>query len=163
MKGFIILLLFIATAACGQDCKLNRETDPFTKDVKLSTGFISLQGASVTVDADSKEIDLFFKVNGKDKCFETNSTAAVFFEGTKSKLNYRNSGSMNCDGYFHINFKNLTGTNSLLQRLASQKIARMVFSNANKEIASVTFTPEQQDFFMTKANCLVTEAKTIIK
>ena len=89
--------------------------------------------------------------------------AGVFFEGTRAKLNYRNNGSMNCDGYFHINFKNAAATNTMLQRLASQKIARMVFANGNKEVATITFTPEQQEFFMAMANCLINEAKALVK
>jgi hypothetical protein len=163
MKWLLILFCLISLAAQGQDCKINRDTDPFTKETKLSTGFISLQGASVTVDADSKEIDFFFTVNGKDKCFEMNTMAGVFFEGTKSKLNYRNNGSMNCDGYFHINFKNAAAPNTMLQRLTSQKIARMVFVNGNKEVAAITFTPDQQQFFMTMTNCLINEAKGLVK
>lgn len=64
MKYILSVLLFVSIAAVGQDCKLNRETDPFTKEVKLSTGFIFVEGGSVTVDADSKEIVVLFPLKG---------------------------------------------------------------------------------------------------
>ena len=48
--GLLFLLPFIGTA---QDCKLIRETDPFTKETKISTGFIFVNGGSLTIDADN--------------------------------------------------------------------------------------------------------------
>ncbi len=163
MKTIAIIFAIIPFLAGAQDCKVKRLTDPYTKETKVSTGFIALQGASVTMDADSKEIDFFLTLSGSDKCFDNNSTVAVFLEGTKAKLNFRNSGSMNCDGYFHINFRNGTTTNSMLQKLTTQKVTSLSFSGGNKKITAITFSPEQQTSFMTWAACLVTEAKTLVK
>src|ERR1700687_2812503 len=105
MKFMVILFWFFPFGTGAQNCQINRETDPYTRETKMSTGFISLPEASVSIDADSREIDLFFTLSGNDKCFDNNSTALVFFEGTKAKMNYRNSGTMNCEGFFHITFR----------------------------------------------------------
>src|SRR5262245_55670248 len=108
---FLLLPLFIvAQDSTGAVCKLIRDTDPYTKEVKLSSGFMSLQGATLTIDADSKEIDFFFVIDGK--CYEDESTVFIFFEGSKAKTTYRNTGSMNCDGYFHFIFRNGLSTPS---------------------------------------------------
>src|SRR5258706_12733072 len=143
MKYGIIPLLLISIYTSAQECKLNKVTDPFTKETKLSTGFIGLQNASITVDADKTEIDFFFSLNGNDKCFDNNSMAAVFFEGSKAKISYRNSGSMNCEGFFHFNFKNTEGTPSLLQKLSTQKIASILFIGNDKKETRIIFTTEQ--------------------
>jgi len=163
MKYKLFYLLLFPFFANAQDCKLNRETDPYTKETKISTGFIGLQNASVTVDADKTEVDFFFSINGGDKCFDNNSMAAVFFEGTKAKLTYRNSGSMNCEGFFHFNFKNTAGTPSMLQKLASLKISSIVFIGNNKKETRITFTSQQQDVFIKLTTCLLNEAKALLK
>ena len=106
MKYIILIALFAANYAGAQDCKLNKETDPYTKETRLSTGFIFLQGASVTVDADSKEIDILFSIEGADKCFDNDATAVIIFEGSKLKTSLKNNGTMNCEGLFHFIFKN---------------------------------------------------------
>lgn len=162
MKYLLIVTLFPGYLM-AQDCQLNRETDPYTKETKLSTGFISLRGGSVTIDADSREIDIFFSVGGTDKCFDNNSMAAVFFEGSKIKQSYRNAGTMNCDGYFHFNFKNAAATSTLLQKLTTQKIASIVFTGNNKTETKLTLSPEQQETLMQLSSCLVKEAKTLLK
>jgi hypothetical protein len=170
MKYFFIIALLFPGSVMAQpaplqpeDCKLNRETDPYTKETRISTGFITLQGGSVTIDAGSGEIDIFFSVNGNDKCFDNNSTAAVFFEGTKLKMSYRNGGTMNCEGFFHFIFKNTAGTSSVLQRLTTQKITSILFTGNNKAETRVTLTPEQQQVMIKLSTCLVNEAKTLLK
>lgn len=149
--------LFLA----AQDCKILRETDPYTKETKLSSGFISLPGSTVTIDADSKEIDFFFVV--PDKCFSDASTVFIYLEGSKIKTTYRSAGSMNCDGYFHFKFKNSTVTPSVVKKLASQHVTQFIFTGNDKKEVAVTLTPDQQKIFMTAVNCIVTEAKTLIK
>lgn len=145
----------------AQDCKISRETDPYTRETKLSSGFITLQGATVTIDADSKEIDFFFAI--PDKCFSDESTVFIFFEGSKIKTTYRNAGSMNCDGYFHFKFRNGTATPTVVQKLGSQPVAQFVFTGNDKKQVAITLLPEQQKIFMTAASCISTEAKTLIK
>ena len=168
MKKLLFLLSFAPLFAAAQEtpanCKLTRETDPFTKQVKVSTGFIFLDGGSVTVDADSKEIDVLFSIEGADKCFDNNSTAYIFFEGVKTKLTSRNSGTMNCEGLFHFIFKNsATSTPSLLQKLTTQKINHILFIGNNKKESTVTLSATEQESLVNLATCLVNEARTLAK
>ena len=122
-----------------------------------------MNGGSVTIDADKLEVDVFFTLDGSDKCFDNNSTAAIYFEGTKVKMTMRNSGSMNCNGFFHFTFKNTATTTSLLQKLSAQKLNNIVFTGNDKKATKITLTPEQQQMFLSFTNCLVNEAKTLIK
>jgi hypothetical protein len=163
MKNILLLLLFSPLLAASQDCKLITETDPFTKMTKLSTGFIFLDGGSVTIDADSKEIDILFSIEGADKCYDNNSQAFIFFEGVKTKLTSRNGGTMNCEGLFHFIFKNTASTPSLLQKIMTQKINRILFTGNNKKETTVNIKPADQVTFMAQATCLVNEAKTLVK
>jgi len=160
--------LFAPFFAKAQDtaavvCKLIRETDPFTKETRLSTGFIFLDGGAVTIDADSKEIDVLFSIEGADKCYDNNSVAAIFFEGIKTKLNSRNGGTMNCEGLFHFVFKNSASTPSLLQKIITQKINHIVFTGNNKKESTITISAKDQEALVTLATCLVNEAKKMIK
>jgi len=163
MKYVFGICLLFPLFVRAQDCKLNRETDPYTKEKKISTGFTGLGRGSVTIDANAMEIDVFFSIEGIDKCFDYNSTAAIFFEGTKLKMLNRNGGSMNCEGLFHIIFRNTATTSSLLSKMTTQKINHIVFTGNNKKESTVTLSPANQEMLMVLANCLVTEAKTLIK
>lgn len=161
---FLLLPVFLsAQTQAGAECKLIKETDPYTKDTKYSSGFISLQiGASLSIDADGKEIDFFFTI--PDECYTDASTVFVFFEGTKVKATYRNSGSMNCDGYFHFNFRNGAATPAGLQKLATQKVSSFVFTgNDKKKPVTISLLPDQQKTFMEIASCMIAESKTLIK
>jgi len=163
MKYSIAVALLFPLYLGAQDCKLNRETDPYTKETRISTGFIFLDGGSVTIDADSKEIDVLFSIEGVDKCFDNNSMAAIFFEGVKTKMSSRNGGTMNCEGLFHFVFRNTASTTTLLQKLSTQKINHIVFTGNNKKETTVTLAPGEQQTFMALATCLVNEAKMLIK
>jgi hypothetical protein len=161
---FACCLLSIAYCSNAQDtCKLIRETDPYTKQTKLSTGFMYFDGGSLTIDADSKEIDFLFSIEGADKCFDNNSMAAIFFEGVKTKMNSRNGGTMNCEGLFHFIFKNTPATTGMLQKLISQKINRIVFTGNNKKESTLNIGPVEQETLKTLATCLVNEAKALNK
>jgi hypothetical protein len=163
----LFLLLFpvflSAQNATTPECKLIKETDPYTKETRLSTGFISLQiGASLSIDADGKEIDFFFTI--PDECYTDASTIFVFFEGSKVKATYRNAGSMNCDGYFHFIFRNGAATPSGLQKLATQKVSSFVFTgNDKKKPVTISLLPDQQKEFMEAAACMIAESKALIK
>lgn len=163
MKILSVFAILLPLWLPAQDCKLKRTTDPYTKEIKLSTGFISLEGASLSIDADSKEIDFMFSMDGKEKCFSDASTAAVIYEGTKIKANFRNGGPMNCEGFFHIIFKNGVTTPALLQKLITQKIASILFTGNNKAQTTITFSAEDQQKIMVLADCLIKESKTLIK
>jgi hypothetical protein len=160
---FVLLLPIISFAQDSLNCKLSRETDPFTKEVKVSTGFIELSGASVTVDATKTEIDFLFSIEGADRCYDNNSTAVIFFEGTKAKVTVRNGGSMNCEGLFHFIFKNSVSSTSTLTKLTTMKINNIVFTGNNKKEAKIELTPADQQAVMTQANCLVAEAKKLLQ
>lgn len=164
VKKFLLAFCFIVPLFLkAQDCKLNRETDPFTKETKISSGFIPLKNASVIIDATSSEIDFLFTLEGNDKCFDNNSTAAIFFEGTKVKMTNRNGGSMNCEGLFHFIFRNTNTQPSLLNKLATQKIDHIVFTGNNKKETIIAFNPKEQEAMMMLSNCLASEAKSLIK
>ncbi len=164
MKQILAIVFLLPLFLAAQDCKLTRETDPYTKETKLSTGFIFLDGGSVTIDAGSREIDVLFSIEGADKCFDNNSTAAIFFEGVKTKLTNRNGGTMNCEGLFHFVFKNTASTTTtVLKKMMTMKINRIVFTGNNKKETTVTIGPAEQETLMTLATCLVNEAKTLIK
>ncbi|MBM3416533.1 MAG: hypothetical protein FJY20_08805 [Bacteroidetes bacterium] len=170
MKPLLVVLLLLPLFAPAQDstgapvCKLIRETDPYTKETKLSSGFVGLDGASVTIDADSKEIIVLFSVEGTEKCFDNNSTADIFFEGIKSKMTARNAGTMNCEGLFQFVFKNSRNTPpTLLQRMCTKKITQIIFTGNSKKPFTVNAGPVEQITLMTLANCVVTEGRALIK
>lgn len=159
----LILFPFLLSAQdqAADACKLAKDTDPYTKETRLSSGFISLQGASLTIDADSKEIDFFFAVS--DKCFSDASTVFIFFEGSKVKTTYRNNGSMNCEGNFHFIFRNGTTTPTVLKKLASQKVANFIFTGTDGKTTAVGLLPDQQEILMKMTACILDEAKALIK
>jgi hypothetical protein len=163
MKCFQVIFFLLPLYIFSQDCNIKRTTDPYTKEIRLSTGFIELQSASLAIEADSKEIDFFFSMTGVEKCFSDESAAMVVYEGTKMKGNYKNGGPVNCDGFFHIIFRNGPATPPLLQRLITQKITSIQFTGNNKSQTTITFSPEDQQALMTKAGCLLKEAKTLLK
>ncbi len=163
MKYFLAIIFLSPLYSSAQECKLKRTTDPYTKEVRISTGPIQLQGVTLSIDADGKDIDFFFSMDGKEKCFSDASTVAVMYEGTRMKGNFRNGGPVNCDGIFHLIFRNLASTPTLLQRLVTQKITSLQFTGNNKSQTTVTFSPEEQQILMNRSDCLIKEAKTLIK
>ena len=163
MKIFLIVLLITPFFASAQECKITRDTDPYTKETRLSTGFIELDGGSVTIDASQHEIDVLFSISGTDKCYDNNSVAWIFFEGVKTKLTSRNGGTMNCEGLFHFVFKNTTSANTVLQKLMSQKTNRIVFTGNNKKESTINIKPEDQEKLMFMITCLVNESKGLLK
>lgn len=165
MKKILFVLLAAPFFANAQECKINRETDPFTKQIKLSTGFIFFDGGSATIDADAKEISILFSIEGADKCFDNTSTGFVFFEGVKSKLSVRNSGTMNCEGLFQLVFKNSPAISvpSMLQKFMNQQVNHIIFTGNNKKESTVNLSASEQKTLAAMTTCLVNEAKTIAK
>jgi hypothetical protein len=163
---FLVYMVFpifsMAQDSLSAGCKLNREKDPFTKEIKISTGFIPLDGGLVTIDANKLEIDFLFSIEGVNKCFDNNSTAFVFFEGTKLKLTARNGGSMNCEGLFHFIYRNTATVPSMLTKMTTQKINHILFTGNNKKETTINLSPADQQLFMTLAYCLVENAKELI-
>lgn len=163
MKFFCIIVFLLPGALLAQDCKLKKTVDPYTREVRLSTGLISLGGTSVSIEADSKEIDFFFTMTRSESCFDGSSTAVVTYEGTRAKATFKNGGTTNCQGFFHIIFKNQATTPTLLQRLISQKITSILLTGTGTSKTNVEFSQDDQQKIMLMGECLVKEAKTLIK
>lgn len=161
MRLIIVAALLLPFWGMTQDCKLHRDTDPYTKETKLSSGFMGIPDGSVSIDADAREVDLFFVIN--EKCFVDGAMVQVFFEGIKAKMTYRNTGSMNCDGYFHIKFRNGASTPSLLQRFSTHKVTQLSFTTSDKKEKVITLSPEEQEQLKQLATCVINEAKTLVK
>lgn len=170
-KRFYLILLLSLSIGTGllhaqaePACKLITETDPFTKEVKMSTGFIGLDGASVTVDADSKEIIFLFSMEGAEKCFDNNSTIELYFEGLKSKTMSRNAGTMNCEGLLQLVFKNTNNTpTTILQRLCTLKATHFIITGNSKKPVTVNLGPKERESLQFMTNCLVTQGRTLIR
>lgn len=164
-----LLALFLSLSGFlgAQDsvvCKLIKETDPYTKEIKLSSGFIGLDGASVTIDADSKEIIFLFSIETADKCLDNNSTADLFFEGIKSKTMTRNAGTMNCEGLFQLVFKNSNSSpTTILQRLTTKKLTQIIFTGNSKKPITVNLGIKEQEALQYLANCVLTEGRQLIR
>jgi hypothetical protein len=164
MKHLLALLLLIPAFSFAQDCQLKKTKDQFSQEPKLSTGFVPFSAVSLSIDADSKEIDFLFSIDNKseEKCFDDASTISFVYEG-KQKANFRNTGTMICQGLFHVTFKNLATTPSPLQKLSTKKLTAIMLTGNNKTVTTITLGAEQQQQLMDMIRCVVKEAKTLIK
>lgn len=167
MKNLFIVVLLSPFFSLGQDCKLKKETDDFSHETRISTGFVPFNGGInqvlLSIDANSKEVDFFFSLGSGVTCFDNSSTATILFEGSKVKATYRNTGTMNCKGLFHITFRNLATTPFPLQKLASQKVSTIRLTGNSKVITDINLKDEEKELLINMATCLVKEAKTLIK
>ena len=168
MKYLLTFIFFIPIFSPAQDtCKLKRETDPFTHQTKVTTGFIPFISngiqLSISIDATSNEIDFFLWVQNDPKCFDNTSTIQINFEGERLKANFKNTGSMNCEGAFHFTFRNTATTPSHLERLTSRKVNSIRMTGNSKTVTEITFTEEQKNQLSRMASCIVKESKTLIK
>ncbi|TMI85869.1 MAG: hypothetical protein E6H10_01895 [Bacteroidetes bacterium] len=159
MKYGLVLALLIPILSWSQNCNLKTTRDPYTKEIKVSTGFFSLNTARGSIEATKSDIDFMFSLDGK--CFDNTSNAAVFFEGSRLKTNFKNTGTMNCDGLFHFTFRNTNPSPTALQNLGSKKITSIRFKDNSGKETGVTLTPAQQQQFMDLVNCLINEAKKL--
>ncbi len=169
MKYFIAVDFLLPFSVLAQDCKIEKEADHVSLAPKLTTGFIpfnaGINRTLLSIDATNKEIDFFFALNnGADaKCFDANSTATINFEGERMKANFKNTGSMNCEGLFHFTFKNGTVTPTILQRLGTKKVSSILFTGNNKTMVTLTLNEKDQEKLMNLVNCMITESKTLVK
>ena len=165
MKFLLPLLFALPISVMGQDCPLKKTKDQFSQEPKLTTGFVPLGNAKITMDADSKEIHFLFVLgnNGEMKCFEEASTLSVSFDGISSKTNLRNNGSMNCEGYYDVVFKNTPSTQGNLNRFTTHNIKSLTFTGSNKTVTVVTLSDDQKELFKKLATCIITESKSLIK
>ena len=161
MKYLFGLLLAFPFFVFAQDCKLKTQKDIYTKEIKISTGFMQLGGGQVSIEASKSEIDFMFSL-GSEKCFDDASSAYAFFEGTKLKTNFKNGGTMNCDGLFHFTFRNTNPTQYTLQSLGTKKITSIRFKDNSKKESTVTLSAEQQQKLMDLTGCIINEAKKLL-
>jgi len=165
MKRLLIFFWMLAGASFfseAQECALVRETDPYTRSTGLSTGFHKWKGGALTLDASKSEIDWMIEVGAGNLCFDDESTIQVYFKGTKQKLLFRNSGTINCEGLLHVLFKNSPTTNYQLNKLATLPIERILVTNAADKSWALEPDAEQQDRWMRAAGCLVEESKKLL-
>jgi hypothetical protein len=169
MKNIVAAILFaLPLFAAAQDtCQLKKETDPFTHQTKISTGFIPFTAngvqLSISVDATSTDIDFFLWFTKDQKCFDDESTIQINFEGDRYRLNLKNTGSMNCEGAFHFTFKNTANTPPQLKRLTDKRVTSFHITGANKTITDISFSAEQKTQFARMASCVARDAQTLIK
>ena len=164
MKKLIILFTLLPLFGFSQDsCHLQKEKDKFTNEVTITSGFISLPYGSLTIQATAKELDFFFTFQGEGKCFDYESVVNVLFEGGKIKTNYKNSGTVNCDGYFHFSFRNGASTPALLDRIATKKIISMKFTGTLKKETEIELSAEQQETIMKYTACIINESKKLLQ
>jgi len=164
MKRFFFIIFLLPLLSFAQDCKLKKTKDQFSQEPKLSTGFVPFSATTLSIDADGKEIDFLFSITNKsdEKCFDDASTISFVFEG-KQKSSFRNTGTMNCEGLFHVTFKNLRTTPGNLQRLVAKKITAISLTGNNKSVTTITLGPQQQQELMDMITCVVNESKALIK
>jgi hypothetical protein len=162
LTAFVVLFGFGIGVGFAQDCKVLREEDLFTRQVRLSSGFFELTGASVTADADKKEIDLLFSFK-TNRCFDDGCTATVYFAGTKSKLLLRNGGTMNCEGLFHFIFRNGPTVNYQLKKMATTPVSQIVFTDRDQKLIPVNLDEAQQRAFMKALQCVTDEAVKLLQ
>lgn len=167
MKTFLFAILFLPLLSKAQDsCQLKKETDQFTHQVKLSTGFVPFDVSglpvSISIDATKTEVDFFIWIRNDSKCFDDQSTVQVNFEGDRLKANFKNTGSMNCEGAFHFTFKNSATTPTQLKRLTEKKIMSLKLTGNGKTVTDIAFSEEQRQRFLNMAICVTTQAKSLL-
>ena len=167
MKKLALPLFLLPFAASAQDtCGLKRETDPFTHVQKITTGFIPFTSNGIplmiSVDATPTEVDFFLWIKSDGACFDNQSTLQVNFEGDRLKANFRNTGSMNCEGAFHFTFRNGPATPGQLARLGDKRVSGFKIIGSDKKPIDITFTEEQKQKFQRMASCVTRESKTLL-
>lgn len=167
MKQFLVLfslLLVFGTVFSQQECPLIKGTDEFSNAPKLSTGFMSFQDLQLNIDATGKEFDLFFIIkNPNANCMGENSEALFLFEGGKQKMQLRNTGGDNCNGFFHIIMRGGQFTPGNLTKLATKRVVSITFTDRNEKKTIVSLVPEQQEMLLKMADCIAKEAKTLVR
>jgi hypothetical protein len=160
MKYILLYALLLPFALSAQECKLKNEKDQFTQQPRITTGFMPLNSSKLSITADSKELDFFIALSG-DNCFDDASTLTILFEDGRTKTNFRNSGSMNCEGLFHFTIRNTPTSNSNLTRLETKKVKSLKLTNG-KTITEIELTEEQKTRLQALAVCISKEAKTLL-
>jgi len=150
--------------ADAQDCTLKNEKDRFNQDPRLTTGFVSLGAGSdkflLSISADKREVDYFFALDNSAMCFNDISRILVTFD-TKAKGNFKNGGTTNCKGYFHIMFPNQQNLNAQLTNISQKKIATIQFTDTDNNKKIITLRPEDQDTIIKLTTCVLAELEKL--
>ena len=164
MKRLIVVLFIVPMIATAQDCTLKNEKDRYNQDPRLTTGFVSLGAGSdkflLSVSADKKEIDYFFALDNSTMCFNDISRVIVTFDN-KAKGNFKNGGTTNCKGYFHVTFPNQQNLHAHLTNISQKKIATIQFTDTNNEKKIITLRPEDQDTVIKLTGCVLAELEKL--
>ncbi len=164
MKRVLLFLFAVPMIAASQDCTLKNEKDRFKQDPRLTTGFISLGAGSdkflLSISADKREVDYFFALDNSAMCFNDMSRTIVTFDN-KAKGNFKNGGTTNCKGYFHVTFPNQQNLNAHLINISQKKIATIQFTDTNNEKKIITLRPEDQDTIMKLTTCVIAELEKL--
>jgi hypothetical protein len=167
MKYIFAFALLFPLAVFSQQCSLKKELDQFSQKPKITTGFMKLGSGtlSLSIDATATDIDFLFTFSNKDTplCFDDASTVAFHFDSTRSRANFRNSGSMNCEGVFHMMFRNTATTPYGLNRLGTTKVAAIKITGTDKKMIDINLTNEEKEQLMKMVSCIATEAKTLLQ
>lgn len=160
----LVLTLLFASGVKAQECNLFKDVDTYSKQEKLSTGFVAVNGANLTIDATKTEIDFLITTTKGDKCFDSNTSAVILFADGKQKFTLRNNGTMNCDGDFHVVGRNTaTVIPSFLQRITKQKVQKITIKGRGGKDIDITLNEAQQQQFFDLATCIAEQAKTLVK
>ena len=168
IKYFISLCLLAQISLFAQDCKIKRSIDPYTKEAKVSTGFVAFGAGSdmfrLTADASKTDVEFIISLNNakEGKCFSDASIAVLTFEGGKIKSTIKNTGSMNCEGSFTLGFKNATSTPAPVNNLIAKKLISMKLTGNNKQVTEIVLTDAEGERLKQMAGCLVAEAKSLL-
>jgi hypothetical protein len=169
MKYIFAALFFLPLGLFAQECTVKKEIDKFSNQPKVTTGFFPLSTGTdkvlVSIEATATDVDILFALNngGEQRCFDDASTAQLNYDGTRLKTNYRNSGSMNCEGLFHFNYRNTPTLPSNLVKLSTTKVASIRFTGNNKTVTDVVLTEEDKVRLMDLTTCIIKEAQALRK
>ena len=167
MKYILLTFFLLPAFSFAQDCALKKTTDDFTNETKITTGFVNFNDVKskfqLSISATAKEIDFFFSLSGGSEgwCFDNSSTAIIQFAGTRLKSTNRNTGSMNCQGLFHFNFRNVATTPSALTRLTTHPIESFSFKSKDKQY-DFHLREEDREKMMKIVDCIIKESKTLL-
>ncbi|MBI1344607.1 MAG: hypothetical protein GC171_16925 [Terrimonas sp.] len=158
MKAIFIFISCLPFLVNAQDCNLKDVKDPLNQDIRLSTGFKKMGGGNdrfmVSAEVDKRELDFFFVLEGSNLCFDDYARVQAIFEGGKQKAIYRSGGSANCQGYFHIIFKNQANQPTNLKNLVSKKIISLKFTTKDRSEKVVNLVPDDQENLMKMLSCI---------
>jgi hypothetical protein len=167
MKYIFAAIFLLPLSLLAQDCTLKKEKDKFSDQPKVTTGLFPMSSGTdkilVSIEATATDIDFLFALShgGEQKCFDNASTAILSYDSLRLKTTYRNSGSMNCEGLFHFNFRNTPTLHSNLKRLSTTKVASIRFTGNDKTVTEVILTEEDKVRLMDMAGCIIKEAQSL--